>query len=61
MFQIEKDSELFEYELIDYSEQIIPSTRKPIRVVKMSIHEARSLNQGYALNQICMRYIKKDS
>ena len=61
MFQIEKDPELFEYELIDYSAQVIPTLRKPIRIVKMSVKDAHSRNQGYAMNQTTMRYIKKDS
>lgn len=60
MFQIEKDPELFEYELIDYSTQLIPTARKPIRTVKMSAYEAHSRNQGYAMNQTSKRYIKKD-
>lgn len=61
MFQIEKDPELFEYELIDYSTQLIPTQREPERLIKMSVHEAHSRNQGYAMNSISKRYIKRDT
>lgn len=61
MFQIEKDPKLFEYDLICFDEQIIPSLRKPIRTVMMSELEADHRNKGFSLNQTNKRYIKKDS
>ena len=60
MHQIEKDPEMVEYDLIDYSTELIPRERTPIRTVKMSAYEAHSRNQGYAMNQTSLRYIKKD-
>jgi hypothetical protein len=60
MHHIEKDPELFEYDLIDYSTEPIPRERAPIRTVNLSVYEAHSRNQGFAANQTTMRYIKKD-
>ncbi len=49
---------MFEYSLIDYS---VPAKEWEVsKVLELTIDEARSLNQGLAMNGATKRYIKLD-
>ena len=62
MMHVEQNSKLplLEYDLIDYSAQLVPSPRPPLSTVKMTELEAYHINQGFAMNNVSKRYIRKD-
>lgn len=62
MMHVEQNSKLplLEYELIDFSAQLVPSPRPPIKTVKLTELEAHTLNRGFAFNHADKRYIRKD-
>lgn len=51
------NSELFKYQLIDYSKPAPHPILEP-KPIKMTSDEANARNQGFALNNTTKRYIK---
>ena len=57
MKDVNKKEELHDYVLIDYGK---PPPFLPQKEVKLTVDEAHDRNQGYSLNGVTFRYVRKD-